>query len=157
MTLLRFIAVCALSALLATPLAHAQEAVGRIVATEGLLVATGADGHSRLVAAGSAVNEGESLSTGSKSYAQIRFYDDAVLVLKPGSRLRVIRYRFEAAQAAHDVIELELLDGAIQSTAGAVSKRSPQALKLHTPGGDVQAAGASFIVSLQGPPAANVP
>lgn len=153
----RFVPACALFALLAAPFVRAQEVVGSVTLTEGLLVAQRGDGARRLVAAGSKVVEGDTLSTGAQSYAQIRFADDAALVLKPGSRLRVVRYRFDPIHPREDAIELELLDGALQSTAGVISKRSPEAMTLHAAGGDVHASGANFIVSLQGPPAANQP
>jgi hypothetical protein len=146
----------ALTLLCVGQLALAQSLVGHVSQMTGLIVAKRADGSTKLLAAGSAVFEGDTLATEDESFAKLEFLDDAEIILKPQTRLRVAAYSYDAAQPSRDAVDLELLAGGLKSTAGRLGKRSPGATTIRTPAGDVKAEGASFILALQ-PPETPVP
>lgn len=135
--------------LLAAPLAHAQ-GVGTVNLLTGTLVAKGADGATRLLAANSQVREGDTLSTQRNSHARVVFQDDAEVLLQPETTLVVTRYRYDPAQPRQDQVELSLAQGGLRTTAGKLAQRSPDATVIATPQG-VLKGGASMVVSLQPP------
>jgi len=139
----------ALTLLCVGQIALAQSLVGHVSQMTGMIVSKRADGSARLIAAGSAVFEGDTLATGDESFAKLAFLDDAEIILKPQTRLRVAGYSYDAAQPSRDAVDLELLAGSLKSTAGKLGKRSPGATTIRTPGGDVKAEGGSFILALQ--------
>jgi hypothetical protein len=146
----------ALALLCVGQVALGQSAVGHVSQMTGLIVAQRADGSIKLLAAGSAFFEGDTLATEDESFAKLEFLDDAEIILKPQTRLRVAGYSYDPAQPSRDAVDLELLAGGLKSTAGKLGKRSPGATTIRTPGGDVRAEGATFILAFQ-PPAAPLP
>src|SRR3979411_3164048 len=68
-----------------------------------------------LLAAGAAVNVGDTVVTGTQSHAQIRFADDALVALKPDSEFRVERYNFTGASDGGEVAVFRLFKGGFRT------------------------------------------
>lgn len=128
---------------------HAQ-VVGTVTDLSGVLVVRSAEGVTRLLAVDSQIRQGDTLTTESRAYAQLRFSDGAELILQPQSMLVVTRYSYDAAQPQRDGIELGLAQGGFRSIAGAVGQRSQDATVINTPMGALKG-NASMVVSLQQP------
>ncbi|MDM0007675.1 FecR domain-containing protein [Variovorax sp. J22G73] len=128
----------------------ASPVVGTVTNLSGVLVVRTAEGATRLLAVDSQIRQGDTLTTESRAYAQLKFSDGAELVLQPQSMLVVTRYSYDAAQPQRDGIELGLAQGGFRSTAGAVGQRSKDATVINTPMGALKG-NASMVVSLQQP------
>jgi hypothetical protein len=137
------------------PMAHAQ-VVGTVTNLSGILAARSAQGVTRLLAVDSPVHQGDTLTTESRAYAQLKFSDGAELILQPQSLLVVTRYSYDAAQPQRDGIELGLAQGGFRSTAGVVGQRSKDATVINTPAGMLKG-NASMTVSLTPPEAGTQP
>lgn len=128
----------------------ASPVVGTVANLSGVLVVRTAEGATRLLAVDSQIRQGDTLTTESRAYAQLKFSDGAELVLQPQSMLVVTRYSYDAAQPQRDGIELGLAQGGFRSTAGVVGQRSKDATVINTPMGALKG-NASMVVSLQQP------
>jgi len=131
--------------------AHAQQAtVGTVHTLTGLLASRGTDGVTRVLAAGSQVREGDTLSTERNSYARVIFSDDAEVILQPESVLVVTRYAYDADKPGQDRVELGLAQGGIRSSAGKLARRNAEAMVINTPMGAIKGR-ATVVVSLAPP------
>ncbi|HEY4317411.1 MAG TPA: FecR family protein [Herbaspirillum sp.] len=124
---------------------------GAVMHMSGALLATRAGGASRILAPNSAVNPGETLVTQKNGYAQIKFSDGSLLILKPATTLTIDKYFYDAARPEADAIVFTLQQGAIRVNAGLVGKRSKDRVKVNTPSGTVGMENASAIIEYQPP------
>lgn len=139
----------ALALLVLAPLAQAQ-VVGTVTRVSGLAVAKSAEGRSRVLAENSPLRQGDTVSTERNTFARLEFVDGAAIVLQPESLLVLTRYSYDAGKPELDKVELELAQGGLSSTMGALAKRSADATVIVTPAGNLQG-GASMEVSLRQP------
>src|SRR5262249_10207350 len=97
-----------------TPAPAQSSQIGTVTQLSGVLVARQADGGTRLLGVQSAVAEGEILITEQATYARVKFADEAELVLRPSSQLKIESYRFANAQPEKDSMLLSLLKGGLR-------------------------------------------
>lgn len=110
----------------------APASVGTVTHLSGVLVAKRPDGGTRLLSVQSAVVEGETLATEQNTYARVKFRDDAEVVLRPSSQLKIDAYRYDSAQPEKDSALLSLLKGGLRSVTGLIGKRSRDNVKFTT-------------------------
>lgn len=106
--------------------------VGTVTHLSGVLVAKRADGGTRLLSVKSAVSEGETLSTEQGTYARVKFDDDAEVVLRPSSQLKIDSYQYQSARPERDNVLLSLLKGGMRSVTGLLGRRSRDKVKFGT-------------------------
>lgn len=140
-----------LALLCAAGSALAQQAVGAVTLSSGPLLATRADGTTRVLARKSVVEPGDTLST--RAYVQIRFADGSQLILQPDTALTIDRFSYDVDKPQADDIALTLLRGGVRSTPGVLGKRSVDRVMLKTPVADVEMQGATVIVNYRAPSA----
>jgi hypothetical protein len=98
----------------------------------GTLSVKKADGAVRILAQGSQVASGDTLSTAQGSYALIRFGDGAQVLLKPGTAVRIDSYSFSADKPQDDLFTYSLLHGGLRASSGTIGRRSAGKYTLAT-------------------------
>jgi hypothetical protein len=106
--------------------------VGTVTHLSGVLVARSADGGTRLLGVKSPVAEGETLATEQNTYARLKFEDDAEIVLRPSTQLKIDSYQYRNAQPEKDNALLSLLKGGLRSVTGLLGRRSRDRVKFST-------------------------
>lgn len=123
--------------LLALLIAHAAEAqqapAGRVTAVIGVVEARGADGDTRQLQRGDPVFEGDTLRSGPRGRAQVRFTDRGVLSLRPDSELALDAYRDDAASPAASSQQLSLTRGGFRTQTGRIAERNRAGYRVQTP------------------------
>ncbi|MBJ7313303.1 FecR domain-containing protein [Rugamonas sp. CCM 8940] len=121
--------------------AHAAEAA-RIVFVAGA-VHSGA----RALLVGDAVQEGDEIATGAQGYVYLKTVDNGLLILRPGSRARIVTYHVDRAVPANTQIKFELLSGVARSVSGDAVKLARQNFRFNTPVAAIGVRGTDFTVS----------
>jgi hypothetical protein len=106
--------------------------IGTVTHLSGVLVAKKPDGGTRVLGVQSVIAEGETLATEQNTYARVKFRDDAEVVLRPSTQLKIEAYRYESAQPERDSALLSLLKGGLRSVTGLLGKRSRDNVKFST-------------------------
>lgn len=117
---------------------------GEITHLSGVLSVQRADGSSKILSVKSQVDEGDTLATEKDAYARIRFIDGGEVVLRPNTRFKVERYRYEAAKPENDSVLTGLLKGGLRAVTGAVGKRSMDKVTYQTPTATIGIRGTHF-------------
>jgi len=120
-------AVAALALLAASAFAAP---IGEITHLSGTLVATRADGSSRVLAPKSTVETGETLTTAADTYARVKFRDGGEITLRPESQFRVETYQFDAAKPQGDNLVMTLVKGGLRAITGLLGKRRSESYQL---------------------------
>jgi hypothetical protein len=126
--------------LIAAGLAQAGEA-GRIVFVTGQ-----ANIASRALVLGDAVQEGDELVTGADGYIYMKTVDNGFLILRPGSRARIVAYHIDTKNPANTRVKLELLNGVARAISGQGVKASRQNFRFNTPVAAIGVRGTDFTV-----------
>lgn len=128
---------------LATPVS--AEPVGKVLALSGVAQVQSLAGGLRPLAQGAAVERGDTLITGADGNVQVRFVDDALLMVRPNSRIRVDDYRAEGG-TLHSV--MSLLAGHIRTLTGRIGKTRRDAYLMNTPTATIGVRGTDYELRL---------
>lgn len=109
------------------------EVAGRVTNISGPLFAVKSDGSRRVLSVASAVEQGDTLVTADKTYAKVKFADQAEVTMKPDSQMRIDTFSFDQKAPEKDSAVFGLLKGALRTITGLVGKRGNQdAYRLQT-------------------------
>lgn len=106
--------------------AHSPTMAGRVLFATGDVQGLDKDGLARRLAQGDVVREGELIRTGPESHVQLRMSDDALLALRPDSRVRLHAYRFVEQDEQSGRASIEVLIGGLRSITGAIGRTEKQ-------------------------------
>jgi hypothetical protein len=112
--------------------ALAATEVGKILATRGEVSAAAADGQTRALKRGAALFEGDTVITGTDSFARIRFSDGGSVHLRAATRFTIAEYSFEQ-QGKRDVGRFDLVAGGFRAVTGAIGRDDKPAYSVKTP------------------------
>jgi len=99
-------------AFLMTPVfAQAQDAIGRVIQTAGLVTAVTPAGAERRLARGSEIFVDETITTGPQGNAQLRLTDGAVISLEMDSFFTVDDYEYDGPGGAADTTIMTMARG----------------------------------------------
>ena len=144
MNIAPIIAAAASSALWFAATAHAQASppiVGHVLQVVGSATLAG-----RPLRSGAAVHQGQLIHTGPDGHLYLQTPDHGLLILRPGTRLRIAQYHIDAAIPAQSRFRLELESGALRSVSGRAVPAARQHFRLNTPVAAVGVVGTDFTV-----------
>ncbi|MDZ7827315.1 MAG: FecR family protein [Gammaproteobacteria bacterium] len=106
---------------------------GRVTIKLGTVEAIAADGTVRSLGRQDPVFEGDTLRTGSRGRAQIRFTDQGVLSLRPDTELAIDDYEFDRASPSSGSQEMSLARGGFRTRTGSIAEDNRDAYRVRTP------------------------
>jgi len=120
----------------------AQEA-GRIILSIGeVTIQRGAD--TRPAPVGSVVQNRDTVRVGASSNAQIRFVDEAIVALRPGTELTVDDYNWPGAANGLERAFFSLVKGGLRTVTGIIGRSNQQNYNVTTPTSTIGIRGTNF-------------
>ena len=102
---------------------------------------------SRTVKSGSQVRVHDRIVTSTNGHVHIRFVDDALLSVRPDSRLEITRYDYDPVRPALSAVKFDLIEGVTRAISGKAAKAARQRFRLNTPIAAIGVRGTDFTVS----------
>lgn len=127
------------AALAATP-------VGEISLVIGTARLVDAAGTTAAVARGQSVQVGDRIETEEGGHVHLRFVDGAFVSVRPGSRLVIEAYRYDATQPQDSAIRFRLEQGVARSITGKGGEAARERFRLNTPIAAIGVKGTDFVV-----------
>lgn len=122
-------AIVMVTTIITMPNAYAKEQAAVVIVATGDVYAIDKQQTKRSLQRRSKVFVGDTLATGPKGRAQIRFIDGAVVSLRPDTELNIKKYRYGKSKADEGSI-MTLLKGGFRTITGAIGKEK---YKMMTP------------------------
>lgn len=98
-----------------------SQVVGRVMLTQGDLVAKDTAGKVRKLTLGAPVYEGDELSTGKKAYAVVAFRDEGRISLQENTVFHVEKFKYDKAAAQEGAV-MRLLKGGVRVVSGLIGR-----------------------------------
>ena len=114
------------------PVAHAMDAIAKVIVSVGKVEALSTDGKIRPLKRRSAVFNTDTVMTSEDSKVQMRFTDGSMLALKPDSRFAVESYQYQVGDDDGKAV-YNLLKGGMQTITGAIGRKNKANYALKTP------------------------
>ena len=102
--------------------------------------------NNELVHVGSEIKQGDTLETLSNGHVHIRFVDDALVSVRPSSKLSIEHYEYNTDSPSDSVIKFNLNEGIIRSISGKGAKSARDKFRLNTPIAAIGVRGTDFVV-----------
>ena len=112
--------------------AHASIDAGRVQFVFGNSRALAANGVERVLRKGDVVYEGDTVITGPSASLQLRMVDQAMIAVRPNTRLRIDAYRFNGKEDGTERGVLHLIKGAFRSITGLIGHTDKKNYKIIT-------------------------
>lgn len=132
-------------AFMLTPVfAQAQDAIGRVIQTAGLVTAVNTAGAERQLARGSEIFAEETITTGPSGSAQLRLTDGAVISLEVDSFFTVDEYEYDGAGGAADTTIMTMARGTMRTLTGVIGDDPADTYQLNTPFASIGVRGTEY-------------
>ena len=129
--------------LLSTVVWAAPETIGTLAEAQGRVEINGTP-----TSAGAELRLGMRVVTGADGRAVLKFLDGQTVNLNPSSVFWIKNYRYAKDKPQDNRSSLELLKGGMRFISGAMSKESPEAIRIDTPVATLGIRGTEFTVAL---------
>ena len=103
------------------PQAVKSTVVGRVMLAQGDLSVKEVNGKERKLQLGAPVYEGDTLTTGAKSYAVVAFRDEGRVSLQEGTQFRVEKFKYDKVKSEENAV-LRLLKGGVRVVTGLIGR-----------------------------------
>ena len=121
--------------------------VGEVSLVLGEAYRLSAQGERTKLTRGVRVSEGDLISTGASGHVHLRFYDDALLSVRPNSQLIIRRYEFDRLDPGSSAVKFDLREGVTRAISGEAAKAARDRFRLNTPIAAIGVRGTDFVVS----------
>ena len=122
------------------------EAIGEVSLVLGEASVQSGDGSRVDVSLGMAISVGDEIETRTNGHVHIRFVDDALVSVRPNSRLRIERYEFDSERPAQSAVKFSLSEGVTRAISGEAAKAARDRFRLNTPVAAIGVRGTDFVV-----------
>lgn len=128
--------------------AVSQAVVGTVSLVLGkATIEPAAGGRPRIAKAGSKIKVRDQIATTANGHVHIRFVDDALVSVRPDSRLEITRYDYDPARPSLSTVKFDLIEGVTRAISGDAAKSARQRFRLNTPIAAIGVRGTDFTVS----------
>ena len=142
-----WLAVFLVGVFLAAPaLAVGVVSTGKITLTVGQATITSASGAVTAAQRGDAISVGDRIETTLNGHVHVRFFDGALVSVRPDSELLVEEYRYDAAAADRSQVKFKLFRGTARAISGAAAEGAREHFRLNTPLVAIGIRGTDFVV-----------
>lgn len=93
------------------------------------------------------VRVSDKIATEGNGHVHIRFVDQALVSVRPDSRLEVVRYYFDPQNPEQSAVKFNLLEGVARAISGEAAKAAKQRFRMNTPIAAIGVRGTDFVVS----------
>ncbi len=102
----------------------------------------------KLVEAGNQIHANDQIVTHTNGHVHIRFVDQALVSVRPDSRLEIVSYDYDSQQPEQSSIKFNLIEGIARSISGEGAKAARSRYRLNTPIAAIGVRGTDFVVSV---------
>ncbi len=107
-----------------------------------------APGQSRQrVRQGTKIKVHDQITTEANGHVHIRFVDQALMSLRPRTRLEIVSYDFNTERPERSVVKFNLIEGVTRAVSGDAAKAARNRFRLNTPIAAIGVRGTDFVVS----------
>ena len=128
--MLRLLAVFAFAFVGTTLGTTALAQAGYVHELSGIATVQGKDGKQQTLKAGDLVNVGQTISTGDKSSAVVKFEDGQLMALQAQSAFRIDQYSYNKQKVAESSTALNFLRGGLRYVSGVIGATRPQQVRI---------------------------
>jgi hypothetical protein len=131
--------------------AASAASIGAVTDLDGNLLVSRANGSVKVLGVGSAIEEGDILTSRKQTYVMLTMADDSSVTLGPDTDLKVERYVFDQHTPDNDGALFALANGSVRITSGLLGTRSGDTFELAAPMATIDMRNASVVVTYVAP------
>ena len=107
--------------------------VGKVTLVLGQATLVSSNGVTSSLQKGSSVKPGDRIETAGGGHVHIRFVDDALVSVRPSSRLIIEEYEYNPAKVLESQVRFKLETGVARAISGAAAESAKERFRLNTP------------------------
>ena len=96
--------------------------------------------------AGDLLYETDVVETESNGHAHVTFVDDALVSVRPNSRLEIVEYKFDEINPETSIVKFNLTQGTARAVSGRAAEAAKDRFRLNTPVAAIGVRGTDFVV-----------
>lgn len=123
--------------------------VGSVTLVVGQATIVSAQGVASPLQRGATVSPGDRIETARGGHVHIRFTDDALVSVRPSSRLVIEEYQYNPAKVSESQVRFKLETGVTRAISGAAAEAAKERFRLNTPLVAIGVRGTDFVVHSQ--------
>lgn len=128
---------------------NVTDSVGSVTLVLGQASIVTAQGVTAAVQRGATVKPGDRIETARGGHVHIRFVDDALVSVRPSSRLVIEEYQYNPAKVTESQVRFKLEAGVARAISGAAAEGAKERFRLNTPLVAIGVRGTDFVVNSQ--------